>query len=260
MLHSQGYFADAILDLVGSIGDASFYDELATLLFEQFAVENIYLFGLDDDTAKTVATYSRDRSGRAHEHAAVYDERRLWLVDHPAPVAGHTPSGRVAIVIDYLKSSPIFELRRYGKQMRVGCRTAFMTRKSTNPVGLTFAWPEAMGRLPSCPVDMQQVVDTVLPFLARHEELRRRNRRLPVAVSTLSEIIPRIQTYIGDSRPREIEVAARLIKGQTAGEIATDLSISTETVVTHRKRIYEHIGVQGCRELLLWYVEKYGAN
>lgn len=50
--------------------------------------------------------------------------------------------------------------------------------------------------------------------------------------------------------PRECEVTARVITGETAQQIATALQLSVTTVITHRKNAYQRLGVANLRQLM----------
>jgi DNA-binding CsgD family transcriptional regulator len=52
---------------------------------------------------------------------------------------------------------------------------------------------------------------------------------------------------------REAECAAGVIAGLTAEKIALMLGIKATSVITHRKRAYDRLGVSGQRELIALY-------
>lgn len=54
--------------------------------------------------------------------------------------------------------------------------------------------------------------------------------------------------------PRENYIAFYLAKGYKPREIADMLSISEETVITHRKNIYEKLGVHNQQHMISWLV------
>lgn len=56
--------------------------------------------------------------------------------------------------------------------------------------------------------------------------------------------------------PREIEVAKLLVEGLINKEIATRLSISPTTVITHRKNIFEKLAIKSVAGLALYAVMK----
>ena len=56
--------------------------------------------------------------------------------------------------------------------------------------------------------------------------------------------------------PREIEVAKLLVEGYINKEVAAKLSISLTTVVTHRKNIFEKLGIKSVAGLAIYAVMK----
>ncbi len=56
--------------------------------------------------------------------------------------------------------------------------------------------------------------------------------------------------------PREIEVTKLLVEGLINKEIATRLSISLTTVITHRKNIFEKLGIKSLAGLTLYAIMK----
>jgi DNA-binding CsgD family transcriptional regulator len=48
---------------------------------------------------------------------------------------------------------------------------------------------------------------------------------------------------------REVEVAARMLAGQSLREIAESLGVAHSSAVTYRERAYRRLGVQNLKEL-----------
>lgn len=65
------------------------------------------------------------------------------------------------------------------------------------------------------------------------------NARIEAPVKRLIELLQKRFNLTG----KEAEIAARLIANDRQSEIVTALNISLNTFKTHRKRIYEKIGV-----------------
>jgi pimeloyl-ACP methyl ester carboxylesterase/DNA-binding CsgD family transcriptional regulator len=82
--------------------------------------------------------------------------------------------------------------------------------------------------------DVDAIVDEVERFLTGHK--RRPRRRVLTGPDALSR--------------REREVAVLAVRGETAGEIATRLSISERTVETHLSAIYAKLGVRSKSDLI----------
>ncbi|MFC3228420.1 helix-turn-helix transcriptional regulator [Marinibaculum pumilum] len=71
----------------------------------------------------------------------------------------------------------------------------------------------------------------------------------PAADASPAEGEARLRRRFPDLTPRECAVAARVLAGQSAARIAMELGIAESTVVTHRKRAYARIGVDGMKAL-----------
>lgn len=56
--------------------------------------------------------------------------------------------------------------------------------------------------------------------------------------------------------PREIEIVQLVAQGLIAKEIASELSLSTHTVYTHRKKIMKKLNLNSSSELVLYAVQK----
>jgi DNA-binding CsgD family transcriptional regulator len=86
-----------------------------------------------------------------------------------------------------------------------------------------------------------------LSAAGRHQELSDRNPRRAIDVP-----LPGQDGRWGPYRlsRREFEIAERICLGMTSEGIALDLSISMNTVLTYRKRIYGKLGITSQRELL----------
>ena len=71
----------------------------------------------------------------------------------------------------------------------------------------------------------------------------------PAAGDSVGEQEARLRRRFPGLTPRECAVAARVLTGQSASRIAAELGIAESTVVTHRKRAYARIGVDGMKAL-----------
>jgi DNA-binding NarL/FixJ family response regulator len=60
---------------------------------------------------------------------------------------------------------------------------------------------------------------------------------------------------LGELSPRQREILARLARGQSTKEIASDLAISVKTVETHRARMMETLGVRRGTDLVRFAIE-----
>lgn len=67
-------------------------------------------------------------------------------------------------------------------------------------------------------------------------------------------LLPELQDRLAQAypglTPREREICARTLSGQTAQAIAEDLTLGTSTVLTYRQRAYQKLGMRKSNELL----------
>lgn len=102
---------------------------------------------------------------------------------------------------------------------------------------------------------LQDIADLVLSLMARHHDLTQAKPTTFTALASLNRIQERIISTKILSR-REGEVCARILYGFSSCGIAIDLGIGKESVMTYRKRAYQHLGIGSQRELLMWYLEQ----
>ena len=102
---------------------------------------------------------------------------------------------------------------------------------------------------------LHEVADLLLSSVARHHELSVAKPNPFTALTSLEVIEDRILDTQALSK-REAQVCARILGGFSTCSIATDLGIGKESVMTYRKRAYQHLGIGSQRELLLWYLEQ----
>jgi DNA-binding CsgD family transcriptional regulator len=102
---------------------------------------------------------------------------------------------------------------------------------------------------------LREIADLMLSIVARHHDL---SQAKPTAFTALTSL-NRIQECILGTKSlsrREGEVCARILYGYSSCGIAVDLGIGKESVMTYRKRAYQHLGIGSQRELLMWYLEQ----
>lgn len=102
---------------------------------------------------------------------------------------------------------------------------------------------------------LNEMADLIISVVARHQDLSAVKSGSFTALASLSRIEERILSTKSLSR-REGEVCARILFGYSSCSIAVDLGIGKESVMTYRKRAYQHLGIGSQRELLMWYLEQ----
>jgi DNA-binding NarL/FixJ family response regulator len=102
---------------------------------------------------------------------------------------------------------------------------------------------------------LQDAAHLIISLVARHQDLSISKPNPLPELTSLKKIEERILSTKCLSR-REGEVCARILCGYSSCGIALDLGIGKESVMTYRKRAYQHLGIGSQRELLLWYLEQ----
>lgn len=95
---------------------------------------------------------------------------------------------------------------------------------------------------------LRDISPLVIALVARHDEMTRGQRSLPV-LPTAEDMC---EVFLNCGRGlsvREAEICARALVNQTQDAIADALRISSATVVTYRKRAYAKLGVANRTEL-----------
>jgi DNA-binding CsgD family transcriptional regulator len=106
---------------------------------------------------------------------------------------------------------------------------------------------------------LRSAFQMLLVAVAKHVDANALRPSLTQAFSSL----PEMQQFIfGSSKLslRESEVCARILFGLSPCDIAEDLEIGKESVITYRKRAFQRLEINSQRELLIWYLEKWSTN
>lgn len=100
---------------------------------------------------------------------------------------------------------------------------------------------------------VREVADLLISFIGRHQDLVLAK---PIAFSALTSLETIEERILNTKRLscREAQVCARILYGSSSCEIASALGVGKESVMTYRKRAYQHLEISSQRELLLWYL------
>lgn len=239
--------------LIGHIGQSSFAPEMLHFAHKQFEADHIHIFRLADGRPQVMASISHDGTDAAQEHAAIYRERQLWRDDQAMFDGSRVASGQPLIFHLDMKSLSASAMRAYRAQMQLRDRTMVIGRGRDGIVGFSMTWS---GNVNRHRYDMatEWMAGLAFTILGKHLEIFDGTSRITEILASIPIIEHNLRSILGAVRPREIQVAAHLIYGCHAAHIARDLGISNETVISHRKRLYQRLGVQNSRDLLLWYL------
>jgi DNA-binding CsgD family transcriptional regulator len=94
----------------------------------------------------------------------------------------------------------------------------------------------------------------LLSLVTKQFDIVAQQEQMASAISSLDQIDRYIANAPEQLSPREAQVCARILYGQTTTGIALDLGIGTESVMTYRKRAYRRLEIASHRELLCWYL------
>lgn len=106
---------------------------------------------------------------------------------------------------------------------------------------------------------LRGLAELIISLVARHQDLTHLKPNEFSALTSLETIEKRIVNSKKLSR-RETEVCSRIIFGCSSNEIASELGIGKESVMTYRKRAYQRLEICSQRELLFWYLEQPPGN
>ena len=106
---------------------------------------------------------------------------------------------------------------------------------------------------------LRSAFQMLLVAVAKHVD----GNALRPSLSRAFSSLPEMQQFIFESSklsPREAEVCARILFGLSPCDIAADLEIGKESVITYRKRAFQRLEINSQRELLIWYLERWNAS
>lgn len=242
-----------------AIGREDFQQELLGLFNDVCGADSVHLFWIQSGRPDIACGQSLVGDGSAHSQARHYMEGRLWRDDRQMGEGSAVLQEEPMFYRMDTRDAPTSDLREFYRSQSLLERLMIC---GWTPMGtLGFSVMRAMTRDITSPENLQGVGAAfceIFPMLAKHMEMVGQSRRLVESLTTL----PLIEEYLAVSdaglSQREIHVGARLLYGLSASCIASDLGIGTETVNTHRKRLYERLRIGCHHELLLWYLRHCG--
>ncbi|WP_420144146.1 helix-turn-helix transcriptional regulator [Sphingobium sp.] len=218
-------------DLVLSIGTSDFSNDLLHYLWSKASVESLFILTEDGDIADSAFM----------DHLSVPARRsQSWNV---------APESQATLRIDLV--TPL-----QSESAQAPYR-AVMLHCSDDHHHLTLSLRSSGARRYFSPADIatiQGAARLLICLVLKHMDLVTRQERLARAISSLQDIDHHIASAPEQLSPREAQVCARILYGQTTTGIALELDIGTESVMTYRKRAYRRLGIACYRELLCWYL------
>jgi DNA-binding CsgD family transcriptional regulator len=241
--------------VIAALGHADFGAQLLTLLHRLADIEHIAVYAMRASHFDSVATASIDGTDR-HDVLETYVRRKLWKADPTFDCAADylkstgsaTVRSNLSEIADVTLRDSIYRANNIRDRALV-CRNV-----ASGTLGLTlcssrsdFFSPQRLGAL-------QAPLETIFSLLVKHYEFVRAMRPLTEDVAAIADVEQAMVARLPELPLREVQVCSRIIGGLCTADIATELGIGAETVVTYRKRAYARLKVASQRELLLLYL------
>jgi len=241
--------------LIASIGQRRF-DQTLTLSMQRLTgADHCVLVSYPAFTKHpyTLFTAGSIRSGLAQECRRLYDE--VFYERDPNRECLQGRERKRGLQIRQLQVEELYD-PEYRHQLMERCgireKIAFMGQSNGQPFCLNlYRLHDSSGRN----LKAQPLVDggTVLAsILERHIAFAGQQQ----VQFDLPWVMSRLQGTCGELlTAREFDVAARIVLGYNSNAIALDLDISVNTVLTHRRNLYEKIGIGTQNQLFALVVE-----
>lgn len=255
----KGALPHAVYDrLFEAIGRSNLQQELLAFLNDVCGVDSLHLFRLMDGRPDIACGLSLDGKGGAQDQAQTYMRRSLWRGDHDMNIGSDLHIEQPTLYRLEARKAPTNELRDFYHSQKLIERLMICGRTPMGVVGFSIMRSAsrdliARDNLPG----MSMAFAQVFPIVSKHLEMVSQSRRLVESLTSLALIEQNLAMTGAGLSQREIQVAARLLYGLSASCIASDLGVGTETIHTHRKRLYGRLGIGCHHELLLWYLRQY---
>ena len=247
----------ALGGLISAIGRQRFESALMQYLNENCGADHIAVFQFAEGAPQRIASMSLDGTDSAQRQARLYLDGQFWRVDPSLNLAqqciDHSNSMLLRLDVDDMPMSDLRDL--IYRRMHIRERVLICGNLPGGVLGLSVLRSEKRGVFSGQEIaKLTGVADILLSVLEKHCDMKWRDQRLSLALTSLGEI-ERCCTYASERLPRrETEVCARILYGLSTTGIALDLGIGEETVMTYRKRVYHRLSISSHRELLLWYL------
>lgn len=242
--------------LIDMLGDPRLPVELARFAHDWFSADHIHISRVGRYQRDMILSASHDGSDAALRQTRIFLERKLQRFENPLMINSNHKPAELIVAEDHTQRFASPEFRSYGKELGLGAR--FLIRKSDPHGAVTIAllWSIQHGDITHYAADIRLAADILAPLVSKHMAFFEDRMGLGERLACTETIEADLRIALGETRRREAQVGSRLINGQTANDIAEDLHISKETVITHRKKLYDHLGIRCSRDLLVWYLSR----
>ena len=248
----------ALAQLVDCIGQDRFGPALAHFLHGLCGADHFAAFRMGRDELREVAACCVQPEHTARDRVESYVRQGLWKTDPAMTEAQRCVDGPTPAIIHIDFSDRGYIDLRPRVYPHVRDRILLCGRAAGGAFGLSvlradphtpFA-DEAIERL-------GRAAELLVAMLSKHADVCQSRPNVALALTALPEIENCI-VATSDLPRREAEVCARILYGLSSIGIALDLTVSEETVKTYRKRAYQRLSIGSERELLTWYLARWG--
>jgi DNA-binding CsgD family transcriptional regulator len=245
--------------IVSALGTSRFADALLGFLKDVSDVEHVHFFELDGNRPHVLHSVSLDASGGAERQANMYLTRRLFSID-PWVLEWIEGASDTAALFHVSKSEVQgADMRSYYDAVQIADRVMACGPGEEGILGISLARSQASGGFDAAHMQLELVRDIALPLLIKHRDYCAQRAKFSQELLDIARMEERMQRTT-KLPPREIQVAARILRGVTASGIALDLGIGRETVICYRKRLYEKLTLGSYHDLLSWYMGSIAAD
>ena len=250
--------------LVNTIGDEDFGSQLLAYFFELCGADYCTVFTLSPDAARSVTTasLSLDAAGLAQQQIALYIQDQRWQRDPMiAQARKQLDLQPVSLVHTVVSDLPAVDYRDVLYNRANVCdRVLLCARSATGLIGLSLLRASSSGTYSTDDiVHVQDSCPLLMAIIDKHVDLTAQKPNFSEALTSLKQIETCLASSPVALSQRESEVCARVLYGISSLGIGLDLGIGEETVMTYRKRAYQRLGIGSQRELVVWYLDLWGA-
>lgn len=244
-------------DAVSAIGEPEFEGRLITYLNTVCGAEHFALMDCNGETPVYILSGSIGEIDIARVQTNLYINNNFWRQDEAfAKARFGGRDGNPNLVRMDIRALPRGDFREHCYDRR---RMRDRLLLSDSHAMVSILRSERRGIFSADDFDRLELASPlILSVLKKHSQTIWRQSKAGQAFSSLEVIESCIAEAPEMFSKREAQVCARIIFGMTSTGIALDLGISEQTATTYRRRAYQRLSIACQRELLTWYLTRWG--
>jgi DNA-binding CsgD family transcriptional regulator len=244
--------------LVDCIGEDRFGPSFANFLHSLCGADHFAAFRMGRDELREVAACCVQPENTARDRVESYVRQGLWKSDPAMTEAQRCVEGPTPTIIHVDFSDRNYIDLRLRVYPHIRDRILLCGRAEGGAFGLSVLRSDPHAPFANEAIErLGRTAGLLVSMLAKHADVCQSRPNVANALTTLAEIENCI-VATSDLPRREAEVCARILYGLSSVGIAIDLKVSEETVKTYRKRAYQRLAIGSERELLTWYLARWG--